>query len=414
MLRAIGTRVIILSGFLFWATPHLFAEQPVPPLETQKEKESYSIGYQVGRSMQADDVEVDFERLIQGLQDAINKKEPRVSEEEMRKLIVDLKKKSREVQMRKLQEQIVKNARESEKFLEENRKKEGIKTTESGLQYMVLREGDGITPGLEDFVRVNYRGTFINGKEFDSSYAKGEPQKFQTDGVIKGWTEALQMMKVGSKWQLFVPPHLAYGRGGLGQRIPPNMVLVFEIELLAVEKGDKANQQPGAQTVRASAVKKMNIMGEIDKAAHGYIIRGKAPAMICTILNPDPKILDGFVKSGKTVSIEVRIVSGDNVNIEKIDGKEYRPGIAQASTVRKMNLTGEIAKAEHGYIIRSKKGNVPSEIFTILNPDPKVLDEFVKSGKTVPIEVRIVSGDNVNIEKIDGKQYQGAKEPASK
>jgi len=414
MLRAIGTRVIILSGFLFWATPHLFAEQPVPPLETQKEKESYSIGYQVGRSMQADDVEVDFERLIQGLQDAINKKEPRVSEEEMRKLIVDLKKKSREVQMRKLQEQIVKNARESEKFLEENRKKEGIKTTESGLQYMVLREGDGITPGLEDFVRVNYRGTFINGKEFDSSYAKGEPQKFQTDGVIKGWTEALQMMKVGSKWQLFVPPHLAYGRGGLGQRIPPNMVLVFEIELLAVEKGDKANQQPGAQTVRASAVKKMNIMGEIDKAAHGYIIRGKAPAMICTILNPDPKILDGFVKSGKTVSIEVRIVSGDNVNIEKIDGKEYRPGIEQARTVRKMNVTGEIAKAEHGYIIRSKKGNAPGEIYTILNPDPKVLDEFVKSGKTVPIEVRIVSGDNVNIEKIDGKQYQGAKEPASK
>jgi FKBP-type peptidyl-prolyl cis-trans isomerase FklB len=324
MLKAFGARLIIISSFLFLATPYLFAEQPAPPLETQRDKESYSIGYQVGLSMKTDGVEVDFERLIQGLQDAINKKEPRVSEEEMRKLIVDLKKRSREVQMRNFQEQIVKNAEESEKFLEENRKKEGIKTTESGLQYKVLKEGDGITPGPEDFVRVNYRGTFIDGKEFDSSYAKGEPQKFQTDGVIKGWTEAMQMMRVGSKWQLFVPPDLAYGKGGLGQRIPPNKVLVFEIELLAVEKGDKADQQPGAQPGRPSAVKKMNITGEIDKAEHGYIIRGKKPAMICTILNPDPKILDAFVNSGKTVPIEVRIVSGDNVDIEKIDGKEYR------------------------------------------------------------------------------------------
>ena len=306
------------------ATPLLLAQQPAPPLETEKDKESYSIGYQVGRSMQTDGVEVDFERLIQGLQDAINQKDPRVNEEEMRKLIVDLKKRSREAQLRKFQEQIVKNAQESEKFLEENRKKEGIKTTESGLQYKVLKEGDGITPGPEDFVKVNYRGTFIDGKEFDSSYAKGEPQKFQTDGVIKGWTEALQMMKVGSKWQLFVPPELAYGRGGMGQRIPPNKVLVFEIELLAVEKGDKAGQQSGAKTGQASTVRKMNITGEIDKAEHGYIIRGKTPAMICTILNPDPSILDEFVKSGKTVPIEVRIVSGDNVDIEKIDGKEYR------------------------------------------------------------------------------------------
>jgi FKBP-type peptidyl-prolyl cis-trans isomerase FklB len=324
MLRALGIGLVILSGVLFLATPLLLAQQPAPPLETEKDKESYSIGYQVGRSMQTDGVEVDFERLIQGLQDAINQKDPRVNEEEMRKLIVDLKKRSREAQLRKFQEQIVKNAQESEKFLEENRKKEGIKTTESGLQYKVLKEGDGITPGPEDFVKVNYRGTFIDGKEFDSSYAKGEPQKFQTDGVIKGWTEALQMMKVGSKWQLFVPPELAYGRGGMGQRIPPNKVLVFEIELLAVEKEDKTGQKPGAQTGRASTVKKMNITGEIDKAEHGYIIRGKTPAMICTILNPDPSILDEFVKSGKTVPIEVRIVSGDNVDIEKIDGKEYR------------------------------------------------------------------------------------------
>jgi len=364
--------------------------------------------------MNTDGVEVDFEKLVQGLQDAIKGREPLVSQEEMRKLIVDLKKKAREVQLRKYREQSVANAKESEKFLEENKKKEGVKTTESGLQYRVLKEGDGIAPGPEDFVTVDYRGTFIDGKEFDSSYAKGEPIKVQADGVIKGWTEALPMMKVGSKWQLFVPPDLAYGRRGSGQRIPPNKVLVFEMELLAVEKEDPADQASKAPTSPKGAVRKMNVTGEIGKSQHGYIIRGKQPSMIWTILNPEPKILDTFVKSEKIVPIEVRIVSGDNVNIEKIDGKAYSVKIGDKAdqttgeqttakrTVRQMNITGEIAKAAHGPIIRGKQ---PSMIWTILNPEHKILDAFVKSEKTVPIEIRIVSGDNVNIEKIDGKNY---------
>ena len=197
LLHAVRTKLFMLLCFILLATPYLFAAEPAPALETQNEKESYSIGYQVGLSMKTDGVEVDFERLVQGLQDAINAKEPLLSTEEMKKLIVDLKKKAREAQMRKIQEQIVKNAEESEKFLEENRKKEGIKTTESGLQYKVLKEGDGAAPGPEDFVTVNYRGTFIDGKEFDSSYAKGEPARVRVDGVIKGWTEALPMMKAG-------------------------------------------------------------------------------------------------------------------------------------------------------------------------------------------------------------------------
>jgi len=413
MLRAFSTRLLILSSFLLLAAPHLCAAEPAP--QTQTEKESYSIGYQVGLSMKTDGVEVDFERLVQGLQDAIDAKEPRLGTEEMRKLIVDLKKKARDAQMRKIQEQIVKNAQESEKFLEENGKKEGIKTTASGLQYKVLKEGDGIAPGPEDFVTVNYRGTFTDGQEFDSSYAKGEPIRVQVDGVIKGWTEALPMMKAGSKWQLFVPPDLAYGRRGSGQRIPPNKVLVFEMELLAIEKGDKADQQLGAQTVKTPAVRKMNITGEIGKATHGYIIRGEQPQMIWTILNPDPNILDAFVKSEKTVPMEIRIVSGDNVDIEKIDGKKYDVARGdkadQASSaqtvktpaVRKMNITGEIGKAAHGYIIRGKQ---PQMIWTILNADPNILDAFVKSEKTVPMEIRIVSGDNVDIEKIDGKKYR--------
>jgi len=402
LLKAIIAGLLLISLILVPASPQLFAAGPVSALQTQKEKESYSIGYEVGRSMKTDGVEVDFNVLTQGLEDAVNQKEPRLKDEEMKKLIVDLRKRTREAQQRKIQEQIVKNAKESEQFLAENKKKEGVKVTESGLQYRVLKEGDGTIPGPEDFVKVHYRGTFIDGKEFDSSYAKGEQARVQADGVIKGWTEALKMMKVGSRWQIFVPPELAYGRGGLGQRIPPNKVLVFDMELLAVEKGEKAAKPAPAQ---AAQTRKLSITGEIGKSEHGYIIRSKMGGVlseIYTVLNPDPKILDPFVKSEKDVPIEIRIVSGDNVNIEKINGKVY----AQAAQNRKLSITGEIGKSEHGYIIRSKMGGVLSEIYTILNPNPKVLDGFVKSKKDIPIEVRIVSGDNVNIEKINGMEYR--------
>lgn len=323
--KAVMMGLFMVSFFLGLASSPLFAAGPPSALQTQKEKESYSIGYEVGRSMRTDGVDVDSGILTQGMEDAINQKEPRLKDEEMRKLIVDLRKKAREAQLRKVQEQSVQNAKESEQFLAENRKKESIKVTESGLQYRILKEGDGPVPGPEDFVKVNYRGTFIDGKEFDSSYAKGEPARVQADGVIKGWTEALAMMKVGSRWQLFVPPELAYGRGGLGQRIPPNKVLVFDMELLSVEKGEKAAQPA---PLHSAQTQKMSITGEIGKSEHGYIIRSKIGGVLSevyTVLNPDSKILDPFVKSEKDVPVEIRIVSGDNVNIEKINGREYNP-----------------------------------------------------------------------------------------
>ena len=326
VLKAIVTKLLMFSCVWIFTIAQLFAAEPASKLETQEDKESYSIGYQVGQSLTTDGVEVKIEKVIEGLQDAVNRKDPRVKDEEMKKLIGDLRKKAREAQLKKVQEQSVRNAQESEKFLEENKTKEGVKVTESGLQYKVLKQGNGPAPGPEDFVKVNYRGTFIDGSEFDSSYAKGEPARVQTDGVIKGWTEALRMMKTGSKWQLFVPPELAYGRGGSGQRIPPNKVLVFDIELLAVEKGDKASAQPVAQ---AAPTRKLNVTGEIGKSEHGYIIRtrkGGVPTEILTVLNPDPKLLDPLVKNEKTVPLEVRVVSGDNVEIEKIEGKAYRPG----------------------------------------------------------------------------------------
>jgi FKBP-type peptidyl-prolyl cis-trans isomerase FklB len=236
-------KLIILGCFLLLAPPCLYADDLGQTLESLKEKESYSIGYQVGFSMMRDGVEVDIDILIQGLQDAISEKDPLLSNEDMRGIIVARKERAREAYMQKLLETRAKNAEESQKFLVENVKKQGIMTTESGLQYKILKAGEGISPESKDTVTVHYKGTFIDGEEFDSSYSKGEPQSFQASRVIKGWTEALQMMKVGAKWKIFLPPRLAYGQKGDGETIPPNKVLVFEIELLSVEDtGEKQDK----------------------------------------------------------------------------------------------------------------------------------------------------------------------------
>jgi FKBP-type peptidyl-prolyl cis-trans isomerase len=234
----IDMKLLIVAAAFFLllpAFPVVAAESgPQQSLQALKDKESYSIGYQVGMGMKFEGVEVNFDRLQQGLRDGIDGKAPLLTPDEMKQLIIDLKKRAREIALSNLQKQIAENEKESERFLSENRNTKDVKTTESGLQYMVLKDGSGVVPGPADTVRVNYRGMFIDGTEFDRSPEK-EPQTVQVDGVIKGWTEALRMMKVGSKWRIFVPPFLAYGRSGLGQKIPPNKVLVFEIELLSVE-----------------------------------------------------------------------------------------------------------------------------------------------------------------------------------
>ena len=158
-----------------------------------------------------------------------------MSQEEIRATISELQKRVTAERQKELKEKGAKNLEESKKFLAENQKKEGIKTLPSGLQYKVLTEGTGKTPKETDNVTVNYKGTLIDGTEFDSSYKKGQPATFQVNGVIKGWTEALQLMKEGSKWQLFIPPELAYGERGAGPTILPNSTLIFEVELLTVK-----------------------------------------------------------------------------------------------------------------------------------------------------------------------------------
>ena len=235
MLKLNMGKVLIFLCFYAWAGTLLFAAENKATLKTQNDKESYSIGYQVGLSMKADGVEVDFGRLIDGLQDGIKNNKPRLSQDEMKTLIVSLKKQSRDAQMRKTQEQIVKNGQESEKFLEENKKKEGVKTTKSGLQYLVLTEGKGTSPQADDFVKVHYKGAFIDGKEFDSSYKRGEPAEFPLNRVIKCWTEGVQRLQVGGVAKLTCPPAIAYGERGRSG-IPPNATLHFEVELLGITR----------------------------------------------------------------------------------------------------------------------------------------------------------------------------------
>src|SRR5881394_629143 len=148
-----------------------------------------------------------------------------------------------------------KNKAEGEKFLEENKKKDGVKTTASGLQYKVLKEGSGPSPKETDTVVTNYRGTLIDGTEFDSSYKRNEPATFPVNRVIKGWTEALQLMKPGGKYKLFIPSNLAYGPGGAGGDIGPNATLIFEVELLSSKPAEAATTSPAAASASASPKK---------------------------------------------------------------------------------------------------------------------------------------------------------------
>jgi len=204
-------------------------------LKDQKDKESYSLGYQFGQNLKAQDVEINLDVYISGIRDSLGGKDSLMSQEETRTTLSDLQKRIAAVRQKELKEKAEKNLSESKAFLAENGKKEGIKTLLSGLQYKVLAEGYGKMPKAEDTVTVHYKGTLIDGKEFDASYKRGQPATFKVNGVIKGWSEALQLMKEGSKWQLYIPPDLAYGERAMGPQIPPNSALIFEVELISVK-----------------------------------------------------------------------------------------------------------------------------------------------------------------------------------
>jgi FKBP-type peptidyl-prolyl cis-trans isomerase FklB len=218
--------------------PAADSSQPLV-LTTQKDKISYAIGMNVGTNLQKQAVDVDPAVLLQGLKDAIAGSKPLLSEEEARAVLMQLQEETRKKQAEKAQQAGAANKTEGETFLAANKNKEGVITLPSGLQYKILKAGTGPKPAATDSVVCNYRGTLINGTEFDSSYKRGQPATFPVNGVIKGWTEALQLMPAGSKWQLFVPAQLAYGDRGAGADIGPNATLIFEVELLSIQAQSK-------------------------------------------------------------------------------------------------------------------------------------------------------------------------------
>jgi FKBP-type peptidyl-prolyl cis-trans isomerase FklB len=226
-------RALLLVAFLSGVC--LAGEKPV--LTDGKEKISYSVGYQIGGDFKRQGVELDPDLLVKGIQDAAGGAEPRVPPPEMRKTLVELKRKVGADERQRRREQAGKHRAEGEAFLAANGKKEGVVTLPSGLQYKVLAAGKGKSPNPTDNVTVHYRGTLIDGTEFDSSYKRNAPATFGVDRVIAGWKEALPMMKEGAKWQAFVPSKLAYGERGAGSKIPPDSTLLFEIELISVHSG---------------------------------------------------------------------------------------------------------------------------------------------------------------------------------
>ncbi len=205
------------------------------------ERVGYSVGLSQGlrwaAGMKQQEVVMDIDMLLRGMKDGLTGGKGLLTEQEAQQVLMEWQGRMRAELPKKQAERAAKNKADGEKFLEENKKKEGVKTTASGLQYKVLKSGDGPSPKAGDNVSVHYKGTLIDGTQFDSSYDRGQPQEFGVTEVIKGWTEGLEMMKVGDKWQLYIPSDAAYGANGRRPHIPPNAALIFEVELLGIKPG---------------------------------------------------------------------------------------------------------------------------------------------------------------------------------
>src|SRR5438874_6052594 len=217
-----------------------------PTLKDAKDKLSYSIGLDIGMTFKKQKMDLNSDTLAAGVKDGLSGVKPLLTEDEVRQVMTTFSKEMTEKTAMANKEAAGKNTAEGEKFLTENKNKPGVKTTASGLQYKVVKEGSGAPPKETDTVVVNYRGTLVDGTEFDSSYKRGEPATFPVNRVIKGWTEALQLMKPGAKYQLFIPSDLAYGPGGTGGDIGPNATLIFEVELMSVKPGEASAPSPAA------------------------------------------------------------------------------------------------------------------------------------------------------------------------
>jgi FKBP-type peptidyl-prolyl cis-trans isomerase FklB len=249
--------IMLLGNVLAQQTPAATTEQAPASesqnsstLTTQKDKVSYALGMNLGANLHRQSVEVDPKVLLQGLEDGMAGGKTLLSEEQARAALTELQSDLRKKQQEKMQQAGEANKKQGDEFLAANQGKEGVVALPSGLQYKILSAGTGPKPAASDSVVCNYRGTLIDGTEFDSSYKRGQPATFQVGRVIKGWTEALQLMPVGSKWQLFVPSQLAYGEQGAGGNIGPNATLIFDVELLSIEGKDKPKEKAKANDTK--------------------------------------------------------------------------------------------------------------------------------------------------------------------
>jgi FKBP-type peptidyl-prolyl cis-trans isomerase len=245
--------VMILSAILLfpasvYAAEESAAREPVT-LETEIDKISYVIGTQAGQSFKTQGLELNMDLFVRALKDALAGQEPAMSPEEMRQVMLEYRKRARAKRQAKLKKEAEENLVKGKAFIEENKTKPGVQALPSGLQYKVLKDGTGRTPTENDFVKAHYRGTLIDGTEFDSSYKKDKPSEFAVKGVIAGWTEALLLMKEGAKWQLFIPSELAYKKRGKGP-VPGNAALIFDVELVEVLDKKPASSPSKAPQIR--------------------------------------------------------------------------------------------------------------------------------------------------------------------
>jgi FKBP-type peptidyl-prolyl cis-trans isomerase len=224
--------VAVLGLGLFVST---VGAQDQPVLKTQKDKLSYAIGLEMGKGVKDEGLDVDPTVLAMGIKDAISGGKSLLSDEDFRTIIADVQEEMKQKQMQAMEEAAAENKKEGEAFLAANTKKEGVVTLPSGLQYKIITAGQGRKPAETDTVLCNYKGTFLDGTEFDSSTKAGKPVPFDLKGIIPGFKEALLLMPIGSKWQIFIPSNLAYGERGAGNVIGPNSTLIFEIELVSIQ-----------------------------------------------------------------------------------------------------------------------------------------------------------------------------------
>lgn len=203
-------------------------------MKSTKERVSYCIGLETGKNLKQQFADIDMELLLSGFQDGLTEAEPKLSQNEIVSVLTSLRSQIETQQKQYIAQLAEKNKKEGETFLQFNKQKSDVISLPSGLQYKVIKQGEGPTATVFDTVSIHYTGTFINGQVFDSSHSRGEPTVFPVNRVIQGWSEALQLMKAGDKWQLFIPSYLAYGEHGFGREIGPNTTLIFEVECLAI------------------------------------------------------------------------------------------------------------------------------------------------------------------------------------